>query len=162
METTSCTLAPIGRVHARDGEYCLRLDPSFGPALAELEGFSHLVVLWWCHHLDREDHRQRLELPRPYRRAPETIGVFATRSPARPNPIALTPVPLLAVDRDAATLRIAYIDAEDDSPVLDIKPYQPCLDRIRDVSVPAWCRHWPAWYEDSAAFDWTSEMVCPS
>jgi tRNA (Thr-GGU) A37 N-methylase len=48
---------------------------------------------------------------------------------------------------------------EDGTPILDLKPYQPAADRIRDVTVPAWCAHWPQWYEDSAIFDWEGEFV---
>ncbi len=54
---------------------------------------------------------------------------------------------------------VAYIDAEEGTPIIDIKPYHPATDRIRDVQVPEWCDHWPKWYEDSAEFDWQAEFV---
>jgi tRNA (Thr-GGU) A37 N-methylase len=92
----------------------------------------------------------------PYRNAPVAIGIFATRSPARPNPIALTPVPVISVDVADGIVRVPFIDAEDGTPILDIKPYHPAVDRIRDVRTPAWCSSWPEWYEDSATFDWGS------
>ena len=60
----------------------------------------------------------------------------------------------VAVDVDGGRVRIAYIDAEDGSPVLDLKPYVPATDRIRDVAYPDWAATWPQWYEDSATFDW--------
>ncbi len=74
----------------------------------------------------------------------------------RPNPLALTPVPVLALEPEQGLVRIPYIDAEPDSPVLDIKPYHPAVDRIREVDVPAWCAGWPEWYEDSMTFDWSA------
>jgi hypothetical protein len=51
-------------------------------------------------------------------------------------------------------VRVPFMDAEDGTPILDIKPYHPSVDRIREVRVPAWCATWPQWYEDSATFDW--------
>ena len=71
------------------------------------------------------------------------MGIFATRSPIRPNPIALTAVEKLHIDYEKGVVQIAYIDANDGSPVLDIKPYTPSLDRIEAPEVPAWCAHWP-------------------
>jgi tRNA-Thr(GGU) m(6)t(6)A37 methyltransferase TsaA len=90
-----------------------------------LDGFSHINVLWWCHKCDSEEARNILEVKKPYRKAPDIIGVFATRSPVRPNPIALTAVQVIGIDHAAGTIQLAYIDADDGTPVLDIKPYTP-------------------------------------
>jgi tRNA (Thr-GGU) A37 N-methylase len=68
-------------------------------------------------------------------------------------------VQVLALDAGAGIIRVPFIDAEDGTPILDLKPYHPCADRIRNVSVPQWCSHWPQWYEDSAHFDWQAEFV---
>lgn len=87
------------------------------------------------------------------------MGVFATRSPVRPNPIAISPVPVMGIDEDHGMIYIPYIDAEDATPIVDLKPYHPCIDRIKDVQVPAWCSHWPQSYEESASFDWSAEFV---
>ena len=111
-------------------------------------------MLWWCHLLDEAEYRAITVSERPYRDAPDQLGIFATRSPVRPNPIALTAVPVLSIDVERGVVRIPYIDAEVGTPVLDIKPYHPAVDRIREVSVPEWCAGWPKWYEDSATFDW--------
>ena len=64
------------------------------------------------------------------------------------------------IDFSKGIVTISSIDAESDTPILDIKPYQPSFDRIKDVSVPKWCTHWPDWYEDSADYDWSSEIYC--
>lgn len=56
-------------------------------------------------------------------------------------------------------IHIAFIDAEAGTPILDIKPYHPSVDRIRDVAVPAWCAYWPHWCGESATFDWEAEFV---
>jgi tRNA-Thr(GGU) m(6)t(6)A37 methyltransferase TsaA len=152
-------LKQIGTVRSADGEFVLQVDEPYRAALAELDGFGYVNVLFWCHYLDQPDYRQVVTCPQPYKDAPETVGIFATRSPVRPNPIAVSPSKLLGVDEAAGVVRLAYIDAEDGSPLLDIKPYHPAVDRVRDAPVPAWCAHWPQWLEDSAEFDWSAEFV---
>jgi tRNA (Thr-GGU) A37 N-methylase len=59
---------------------------------------------------------------------------------------------------DAGEIAVPYIDTENGTPVVDIKPYHPSEDRIREAQVPAWCDHWPKWYEDSGSFDWEAEF----
>jgi tRNA (adenine37-N6)-methyltransferase len=91
--------------------------PEYAPGLQDVEGFSHLILLY---HLDRaRDPRLIVVPPR------DTVahGVFATRAPARPNPIGLAVVRL--VRRDGSTLFVESLDALDGTPVLDIKPYLP-------------------------------------
>ena len=82
------------------------------------------------------------------------MGIFATRSPIRPNPIALTTAPVTYIDYENGVIHIAYMDANDNTPVLDIKPYTPSMDRIESPAVPAWCSHWTISQEESAAFPW--------
>ena len=144
----------IGRVRIDEEGFALVIDEPYRPALAEVDGFSHINVLWWCHLLDDPMFREMTIAERPYRDAPEQIGIFATRSPARPNPVALSAVPVMSIDATIGVVRVPWIDAEDGTPILDIKPYLPAVDRIREVSTPAWCAGWPEWYEDSATFDW--------
>ena len=102
--------------------------------------------------------RNVLETPQPYKKAPTVMGIFATRSPVRPNPIALTAVQIIHIDYDKGIIHVPYIDANDGSPVLDIKPYTPSLDRVETPGVPEWCRHWPKNIEKSGAFDWENEF----
>lgn len=154
MTDTMFSVRSIGTVRIDSTGFALLIDEDVRPALAELEGFSHANVLWWCHLLDDPLYREMVVADRPYRQGPDTVGIFATRSPARPNPIALTAVPVLSIDQAAGEIRVAYIDAEDGSPVLDLKPYVPAIDRIRETGSPEWCADWPDWYEDSATFDW--------
>jgi tRNA-Thr(GGU) m(6)t(6)A37 methyltransferase TsaA len=154
-------LQPIGVVRSGDEGFRLEIKPKYRPALAGLDGFGHVTVLWWPHKCDTPEARGVVEVPKPYKKAPATLGIFATRSEARPNPVLTTTVPLLHVDVQKGLLVMPYIDAEDGSPVLDIKPYQPCADRIRETRSPEWCRHWPQYAEDSATFDWESEFLFP-
>ena len=61
-------------------------------------------------------------------------------------------------DYMSGLIQIAYIDANDKTPILDIKPYTPSLDRVENPQVPDWCSHWPHSLEESASFAWESEF----
>lgn len=116
---------PIGRIRVRGEEMWIQLDQKLTAALKALDGFSHLNVLWWFSDSDNEEMRSVLETPQPYKGAPETMGIFATRSPIRPNPIALTAVEVLHIDYEAGVIRIAYIDANDVYLYLTLSPIPP-------------------------------------
>ena len=103
----------LGAAHEADG--VLELLPEFEPGLADIEGFSHLYVLWV---FDRVSGYDLTAMP-PSDNRPH--GVFATRSPRRPNPIGLTVVRLLR--RAGCRLHVHGIDMLDGTPILDIKPY---------------------------------------
>jgi tRNA-Thr(GGU) m(6)t(6)A37 methyltransferase TsaA len=103
----------LGAQHHAEGVLELRAHLEQG--LADIEGFSHLYVIWV---FDRAGGAELLAHPPSDNRA---HGVFATRSPARPNPIGLTVVELLG--REGARLRVRGVDMLDGSPILDIKPY---------------------------------------
>ena len=103
----------LGAQHAAEG--ALEIRAELEPGLADIEGFSHLIVLWV---FDRSAGFDLLVMP-PSDNRPH--GVFATRAPRRPNPIGLTVVELLG--RDGPRLRVAGIDMLDGTPILDLKPY---------------------------------------
>lgn len=154
------SVSPIGRVRKTSPyEGYLEISKPFHEALQELDGFSHINVLWWCHLSDNEKDRMVITCKKPYKKAPVSVGTFATRSERRPNPVALTVVPVIEIDHDKGIIDIPFIDAEDETPIIDIKPYHPATDRVKRVSVPQWCKHWPKWYEDSARFDWEDEFA---
>jgi tRNA-Thr(GGU) m(6)t(6)A37 methyltransferase TsaA len=111
---------PIQSVYAEASEGEVVVDPEFAPALADIEGFERL---WLLYVLDRAGaYRPRVM---PYRDTVEH-GLFATRSPCRPNPIGLSVVRLLG--REGNRLRVAGLDILDETPLLDIKPYVPEFD----------------------------------
>lgn len=132
--------------------------PEYAPALEGLEGFGHIQVLWWFSGCDDPESRGRRREDAPYKRGPATLGTFATRSPLRPNPIALSTLQVTRLDSGRATIWVAYADADDGSPVLDIKPYTLSVDRVEAPAVPAWCAHWPRSVEQSGSFDWLAEF----
>ena len=147
-------LKPIGFIQTNETESFIRLDKNYAAGLTHLDGFSHIFILW---HFDQSDSAQnRLIEKSPYKNAPEIIGTFATRSPNRPNPIALSCVGVCHIDHQKGIITIDYIDAEHGSPVIDIKPYIPSLDRVNHPQVPEWCQNWPMSLEDSAYFNWES------
>ena len=107
---------PKGLGAKHDVEGSIELLREFSPGLMDIEGFSHLFVLW---EFDRADGFDLIAHP-PTDEGREH-GVFSTRSPRRPNPIGLTVVELLR--RDASVLHVRGVDMLDGTPVLDIKPY---------------------------------------
>ena len=145
---------PIGKIQNNEEGCLLIINPEYIPALQALDGFSHLNVIWWFSDFDSEEARSVLQTPQPYKNSPETMGIFATRSPVRPNPIALSTSEIIHIDDQNGIIQLAYIDANDGTPVLDLKPYTPSLDRVETPDVPAWCGHWPRSIEDSGDFDW--------
>lgn len=155
---TSYEVNPIGRIRNKEDGSLIELNPEFIPALKALDGFSHINVLWWFSDFDTKEARAILETEQPYKKAPEIMGIFATRSPIRPNPIALTVVEVIDIDYENGHIHIAYIDANDGSPLLDLKPYTPSLDRVEAPQVPGWCGHWPKSLEESADFAWENEF----
>jgi tRNA (adenine37-N6)-methyltransferase len=112
---TDTKAIPKGLGAKHEAEGVLEILPKFEPGLLDIDGFSHLFVLW-------EFHRSRgseLVATPPFDGRPH--GVFATRSPMRPNPIALTVVELLR--REGRKLHVRGVDMLDGTPILDLKPY---------------------------------------
>lgn len=124
----------LGAKHPEEG--VLRILPEFAEGLADIEGFSHLFVLWV---FDRSDGVHLTSHPPSDSRS---HGVFATRSPHRPNPIALSVVELLG--RQGNELRVRGVDMLDGTPILDIKPY------LSSIPIEKLRRGWLAEAEASA------------
>ena len=112
---TETTQIPKGPGASHTAEGVLDIAPEFEQGLTDIEGFSHLIVIWL---FDRSQGYELLGTP-PTDNRPH--GVFATRSPWRPNPIGLTVVELLR--RDGRLLHVRGVDMLDSTPILDIKPY---------------------------------------
>lgn len=148
----------IGEIRVCDEGMFVDVYKQYIPALKELNGFSHLNILWWFDDCDNEKSKNILEVQSPYKQAPAVMGTFATRSPERPNPIALSTAQIIYIDYDNGKIQIAYIDANDGSPIIDLKPYTPSLDRVEIPGVPGWCSHWPKSLEESGEFDWENEF----
>ncbi|MDR2909050.1 MAG: SAM-dependent methyltransferase [Oscillospiraceae bacterium] len=154
-------LNAIGEIKTDEGNFRVVLNKSYAKGLAGLEGFGHVSVLWWFSGCDSEDARSVLTQPAPYKGGPAELGTFATRSPLRPNPIAVSCAGVTYIDGENGILGLTWIDAEDGTPVLDIKPYTPSLDRVEAPSVPEWCKGWPKSLEEASDFDWEGLVFTP-
>ena len=136
------TLRFIGLVEeATEQEGRIRIFPEFCEGLRGIEAFSHLIVLYWLHQRDNEKERDiLLVFPRRHAVNVET-GVFACRSPSRPNPIGLCVVELVKVEE--CTLTVKGLDALGGSPVVVIKPYISRADSIPHARTPDWTEQGP-------------------
>ena len=127
----------------RAGELEARINvfPEFCSGLRGIEEFSHMFILYWAHlRTSEEERRTLLVIPKRHSVKSE-VGVFASRSPTRPNPIGLSVVELVKVEGGLITVR--GLDAFEGSPVIDIKPYIPRADSVSDARAPDWTLHGP-------------------
>jgi tRNA-Thr(GGU) m(6)t(6)A37 methyltransferase TsaA len=128
---------PIGFIRKIENEEFLEILSEYQSALFRLETISHAFILWWIHEFDSPNARETTKtIPRVKNplTPPQKMGVFATRSPIRPNPIGLTLVKILKVTEHQVI--IDHIDAYDGTPIIDIKPYLPngdCVDENVDL-----------------------------
>ena len=125
---------PKGRGAKHDAVGVLELAPEYEDGLRDIEGFSHVFVLWV---FDRSEGYELLAQPPT---ASRTHGVFTTRSPRRPNPIGLTVVEVLG--REGRQVRVRGVDMLDGTPILDIKPY---LSSIAEADLRR------GWFDEEAA-----------
>ncbi len=137
----SIKLLPIGVIHSpykspddapHQGRYSdkqveLEIHPEYREALKDIDSASHLIVLYWFHLAKRET----LQTITPF--GPEPRGVFACRSPSRPNPIAFSVVELLR--REDNRLFVKGIEAVEGTPLLDLKPYSSKIDSIAEARI---------------------------
>lgn len=131
----------IGVVESSGELSRVKIFPEFCVGLEGLNNFSHITILYWFHLRDNEEERRTLRVvPRRHPEAPQ-VGVFASRSPSRPNPIGLCVVELTKIED--CTLLVRGLDALEGSPIIDIKPYIPRTDSVSDARVPKWTSHGP-------------------
>jgi tRNA-Thr(GGU) m(6)t(6)A37 methyltransferase TsaA len=145
MDPLSLTLAPIGYIRTpyadryraprqpgtaaegAGGEIVLEANMNFEQALDDLKGFDFIWVIYWFHR--NSTWKPKVLPPRGER---VKRGVFATRSPHRPNPIGLSLLRLVGID--GRTIRVADVDLLDGTPILDIKPYLPYAEAFPDAA----------------------------
>ena len=129
---------PIGNIRKTDNKTIIEIYPQFKNALYRLENYSHIIVLFWFDKNDTPEKRSILQVhPKRHKGAPIS-GVFATCSPVRPNLIGLTICKIESIKENI--IEIKNIDAFDNTPVIDIKPYIPKKHILpaSDVKVPKW------------------------
>ena len=127
---------------AGEREAKVQIFPKFCDGLKGTVQFSHLIIIYWAHLRDnKEERRTLLVVPRRHKVDVE-MGVFASRSPSRPNPICLCVVELMKIE--GCKLKVKGLDASKDSPIIDIKPYIPRADSIPNAFVPEWTSRGPS------------------
>jgi tRNA-Thr(GGU) m(6)t(6)A37 methyltransferase TsaA len=119
---------PKNSAARRDVEATIVLAPTYAAGLKDIERYSHLIALYWLHQSRRD---LILQLPS---HLSQPRGVFALRSPVRPNPIGLSVIEL--VGADGASLKVRNIDCVDGTPLIDLKPYFASTDCIPDARRP--------------------------
>ena len=143
-EGNDVLIKPIGQVKKTEQETILKLSKEHQDIMRRLKGFSHIKILWWFDKFDKSTYRKITQSDPPYENAPKT-GIFASRSPVRPNPIAMTTARIFKSDEEKYELNVSELDALENSFIIDILPYIPAYDRVKVVSVPKWLEHWPQW-----------------
>ncbi|OYT47943.1 tRNA (N6-threonylcarbamoyladenosine(37)-N6)-methyltransferase TrmO [Candidatus Bathyarchaeota archaeon ex4484_231] len=120
---------PIQPTAAKDVEGTVEVFPEYAEGLKDVDGFSHLILIYHFHLAKRVSLKVKPYMDNNLR------GIFATRAPPRPNPIGLSIVQLIKVERNM--LHIRDVDVVDGTPLLDIKPYVPEFD-LRKVEKTGW------------------------
>lgn len=135
----------IGRVTNKNSKSYLEILEPYRPALKCLEDFSHVMIFWWADKFFNNNYRTVLRTKPPYA-INKVTGVFATRAEYRPNPLAVTTCRVIDVNEKEGMVEISNIDAFDGTPVIDLKPYIPAFDRVKDPKIPKWLSFlWPEW-----------------
>ena len=131
----------IGVVRSAGEPSRIEIFPEFCQGLKGLSDFSHVIVLYWFHLRDNNKERGTIQVvPRRHPGAPR-VGVYASRSPSRPNPVGLCVVELDEIED--CILTVNGLDALEGSPVVDIKPYLPRAEAISEAQAPEWAAHGP-------------------
>jgi tRNA-Thr(GGU) m(6)t(6)A37 methyltransferase TsaA len=144
-ETMGMSLTPIGVVKSsieepkeedwQTGVCEIIVNENLKEALSRIEEFSHIIVLYWMHQVSSSRRSAMRVHPRGRQDLP-LVGVLASRSPVRPNPIGVITVKLL--EHRGNVLKVMGLDAVDGTPVLDIKPYIPGYDSPTKAQTPSW------------------------
>ncbi len=130
---------PVGVIRKTGDGAFLRIYKKYRKALVGLEQFSHIHVLYWFHKNDIPQKRAVLQVHPCHLEENPLTGVFATHSPMRPNPIALSRCRILGIED--TVIQIDAIDAFDGSPVIDIKSYFPPQEPPETIRFPQWKRN---------------------
>lgn len=138
----SVEIYPIGEYNNISGTETVTIENK--EIYGNLKENSFARIIWWFDRFDKASYRKTLLCDPPYENAPKT-GIFATRSPVRPNPIATTVVKIIKVDEVINQIQVDGFDGFDHSLILDVILYEPKKERIKHYKVPEWLDHWPKW-----------------
>jgi len=138
-ENCNACIRFIGYVIENDGNKAkIAIFNEYLEGLRRITDFSHLIILYWFHMRDNKKDRSTILVhPRGDPSKP-LVGVFASRSPCRPNPVGLCVCRLLDIRGDC--IIVEGLDAFVDSPIIDIKPYIPRIDSVPSAKIPDWLK----------------------
>jgi tRNA-Thr(GGU) m(6)t(6)A37 methyltransferase TsaA len=131
---------PIGTIQRQEKTQVVKVVPEVRKALLGLKGFSHAWFLYWFHENDDPSSRSILRVHPCRDPANPLTGVFATRSPVRPNLVGMDLCRILKVRPKAGEIVITGCEAREGTPLIDIKPYLPHSDVPTGLRLPAWAR----------------------
>lgn len=151
-------LAPFGMIHKQKGNYYLEFYTWSDNCVTMLNNYSHVKIIWWFHKFDKPQYRKVFQCNPPYENAPKT-GIFATRSPVRPNPIAMTTAKIISIDEKQKRVYVSKLDSFDNTPFIGISPYIPALDFTDDYKLPPWLSHWSKWVDDREFSDTNDILI---
>jgi tRNA-Thr(GGU) m(6)t(6)A37 methyltransferase TsaA len=136
------SICAIGEINKSGGKTVLRIHDKYLEGLSKIEEFSHIICYFWFDRNDTPEGRATLKVhPRKDPDIP-LHGVFATRSPLRPNLIGTSVCRIIAITD--GLIEVDRTDALDGTPIIDIKPYIPQSDAVPDAVVPDWIhKPWP-------------------
>lgn len=141
------SLSKLGNIQTFEGDYYLDIPHNFEAYANVLQGYSHIKVIWWFHKFEKDTYKKTMQCDPPYENAPRT-GIFASRSPVRPNPIAMTTARIIHIDKKHHRIKVSLLDCYNDTPLIGIYPYRPEVDDIADVKLPDWLAHWLPYVDD--------------
>jgi len=143
-ESETFSIYPIGYIQRDESKIIIQVKEKYRPALLELDNFSHLIAVWWADRYAEYRDSVDMQMKPPY--APGVMtGLFATRSPVRPNPIMVSTCKVNNVDHENGLVEINQIDAFEGTPILDLKVYFPTVDRVKTFVVPERFKEWGDW-----------------
>lgn len=151
------SLSVIGKVVKSGNPAEIEIFRDYIEGLTNIEHYSHIVILFWLHKVSP---KERLTIKiKPSHDSTPILGIFATRFPARPNPIGLTVVKL--VEKKEDMLIVEDFDAEENTPILDVKPYIPKYDQPKGkVILPRWVKkHIQRYNQDDQHFHSFEELI---
>lgn len=145
LDEDSYKLNSAGTIFNRSGEIYIQFNEM--PVITS----PYIKVLWWFSKFDSNMYRRTVECDPPYENAPRS-GIFATRSPVRPNPIAMTVVRVIKADIDARRVYVDLNECFDNTPCLGVWNYGLNKDYVSNVQVPEWLDHWPEWKTETSNY----------
>jgi len=141
------SLSKLGTICKIKGNYYLEIPENFDNYVRVLQGYSHIKIIWWFNKFEKDIYKKTLECNPPYENAPKT-GVFASRSPVRPNPLAMTTAKIISIDKELKRIKVSLLDCFDNTPLLGISPYIPKVDFVSEYRLPNWLKHWSEYLDD--------------